>query len=141
MKRLDLFKKEKKKTRYFFAFTQFMSSIFRKKSTNDFPILQTILWGKYLQLIGKNIRTEWLLSDKRQGRSHNQTKVEQGWTWSDIIAYRHLKQNRRTIKIAFQSQRFSLSVLSTLYKNCELFFSFLLLIALIIKNFYKFIYT
>lgn len=136
-----IYLKRGKKTRYFFAFTQFMSSIFRKKSTNDFPILQTILWGKYLQLIGKNIRTEWLLSDKWQGRSHNQTKVEQGWTWSDIIAYRHLKQNRRTIKIAFQSQRFSLSVLSTLYKNCELFFSFLLLIALIIKNFYKFIYT
>lgn len=124
LKQLDL---SKKKTRYFFAFTQFTSSIFRKKSTNDFPILQTILWGKYLQLIGKNIRTEWLLSDKRQGRSHNQTKVEQGWTWSGIIAYRHLKQNRRTIKIAFQNERFSLSVLSTLYKIVISFF--LLLIA------------
>lgn len=99
-------------------------ALFRKKSTNDFPILQTILWGKYLQLIGKNIRTEWLLSDKWQGRSHNQTKVEQGWTWSDIIAYRHLKQNRRTIKIAFQSQRFSLSVLSTLYIKLWTFFFF-----------------
>lgn len=124
MKQLDLSKK--RKTRYFFAFTQFMSSIFRKKSTNDFPILQTILWGKYLQLIGKNIRTEWLLSDKRQGRSHNQAKVEQGWTWSDIIAYRHLKQNRRTIKIAFQNQRFSLSVLSTLYKTVISFFLLLI---------------
>lgn len=61
------------------------------------------------------IGEERLLSDKRHGRAHNQTEVERERFWSDIIAYRHLKHDRRTIKTACRSGSFLFSVLSIFY--------------------------
>ena len=54
----------------------------------------------------REIGRKRLLSDKRGGRTHNRTEVERGHAWSDVIAYRHLKHDRRTIKTARQSGNF-----------------------------------